>query len=55
MRRLLEAVEEMAAHDLVGPVPVEIVRGPDEYLFGEEKALLEVIEGNDSLPRIVPP
>ncbi len=45
----------MAAHDLVGPVPVEIVRGPDEYLFGEEKALLEVIEGNDSLPRIVPP
>ncbi|HZD18811.1 MAG TPA: NADH-ubiquinone oxidoreductase-F iron-sulfur binding region domain-containing protein, partial [Actinomycetota bacterium] len=28
---------------------------PDEYLFGEEKALLEVIEGNDPLPRIVPP
>jgi NADH:ubiquinone oxidoreductase subunit F (NADH-binding) len=49
------AMEEMAAHDLVGPVPVELVQGPDEYLFGEEKALLEVIEGNDPLPRIVPP
>src|SRR5256885_2419194 len=25
--------------------------GPEEYLFGEEKALLEVVEGNDPLPR----
>ena len=29
--------------------------GPDEYLFGEEKALLEVIEGHDPLPRLLPP
>jgi NADH:ubiquinone oxidoreductase subunit F (NADH-binding) len=53
--RLTAAMEEMAARDLVGPVPVELIQGPDEYLFGEEKALLEVIEGNDPLPRIVPP
>ena len=53
--RLTAAMEEMAEHDLVGPVPVELIQGPDEYLFGEEKALLEVIEGNDPLPRIVPP
>jgi NADH-quinone oxidoreductase subunit F len=39
----------------VGPVPIELVAGPDEYLFGEEKALLEVIEGNPPLPRTVPP
>ena len=26
-------------------------RGPDEYLFGEEKAMLEVIEGKPPLPR----
>jgi NADH-quinone oxidoreductase subunit F len=45
----------MAERDLVGPVPIELVQGPDEYLFGEEKALLEVIEGNDPLPRVVPP
>jgi NADH-quinone oxidoreductase subunit F len=53
--RLTAAMEEMAERDLVGPVPVELIQGPDEYLFGEEKALLEVIEGNDPLPRIVPP
>ncbi|MGH2723450.1 MAG: NADH-ubiquinone oxidoreductase-F iron-sulfur binding region domain-containing protein [Actinomycetota bacterium] len=53
--RLRRAMEEMAAHEVIGPVPVELVAGPDEYLFGEEKALLEVIEGNDPLPRVVPP
>jgi NADH-quinone oxidoreductase subunit F len=34
---------------------VNIVGGPDEYLFGEEKAMLEVIEGGDPLPRLLPP
>src|SRR6266568_647643 len=53
--RLRQAMEEMAAHDMLGPVPIEVVPGPDEYLFGEEKALLEVIEGNPPLPRNVPP
>ena len=36
-------------------VAVELVAGPDEYLFGEEKALLEVVKGNVPLPRIFPP
>jgi NADH-quinone oxidoreductase subunit F len=34
---------------------VEIILGPDEYLFGEEKGLLEVIEGGLPLPRVFPP
>ncbi len=51
---VLRAIAEMQGSDMLGPVPVEVVRGPDEYLFGEEKALLEVIEGNDPLPRILP-
>ncbi|HEX3089326.1 MAG TPA: NADH-ubiquinone oxidoreductase-F iron-sulfur binding region domain-containing protein, partial [Ilumatobacteraceae bacterium] len=34
---------------------VNIVEGPDDYLYGEEKALLEVIEGRDPLPRLLPP
>jgi NADH-quinone oxidoreductase subunit F len=55
IQRLRAAMEEMAARDLVGPVAIEVFPGPDEYLFGEEKALLEVIEGNEPLPRIVPP
>jgi NADH:ubiquinone oxidoreductase subunit F (NADH-binding) len=53
--RLREAMEEMAGKDMLGPVPIELVGGPDEYLFGEEKALLEVIEENLPLPRVVPP
>ena len=53
--RLRQAVEEMAARDMLGTIPFELVGGPDEYLFGEEKAHLEVIEGNLPLPRIVPP
>jgi NADH-quinone oxidoreductase subunit F len=53
--RLADAIEEMVDADLLGRIPIEVVGGPDEYLFGEEKALLEVIEGNPPLPRIVPP
>jgi NADH-quinone oxidoreductase subunit F len=34
---------------------LEISLGPDEYLFGEESAMLEVIEGRLPLPRILPP
>ena len=34
---------------------IEITWGPDEYLFGEEKALLAVIEGGLPLPRVLPP
>jgi NADH-quinone oxidoreductase subunit F len=49
------AVDEMRAAGLLGDVPVTIVEGPDEYLFGEEKALLAVIEGDDPLPRLFPP
>ena len=53
--RLEQAMHEMVDRDLLGRIPIELVPGPDEYLFGEEKALLEVIEGNLPLPRIVPP
>src|SRR5438093_8676712 len=55
LARLERAMAEMSSRDMLGPVPMEVVGGPDEYLFGEEKALLEVIEGNPPLPRIVPP
>lgn len=52
---LARAIDEVAAAGLFGGLPIELVLGPDEYLFGEEKALLEVIEGNDPLPRLLPP
>lgn len=54
IERLEQAAGEMAEAALFD-VPLTIVPGPDDYLFGEEKALLEVIEGNDPLPRLYPP
>jgi NADH-quinone oxidoreductase subunit F len=53
--RLVRAVEELQGAGLCDGCEVTIVDGPDEYLFGEEKALLEVIEGKPPLPRVLPP
>ncbi len=52
---LRRAAVELGDAGLLGELSISIVEGPDEYLFGEEKALLEVIEGRDPLPRILPP
>jgi NADH:ubiquinone oxidoreductase subunit F (NADH-binding) len=52
---LTRAAQEMRDHGLLGSVPLTIVTGPDDYLFGEETGLLEVVEGADPLPRAVPP
>ncbi|MGH2752950.1 MAG: NADH-ubiquinone oxidoreductase-F iron-sulfur binding region domain-containing protein [Actinomycetota bacterium] len=52
---LRRALREMDGLGILGSVPIEIVEGPDHYLLGEEKGLLEVIEGNDPLPRHLPP
>ncbi|MFN0091979.1 MAG: NADH-ubiquinone oxidoreductase-F iron-sulfur binding region domain-containing protein [Acidimicrobiales bacterium] len=55
VERLIWALQEMERAGLGLDVPVTIVEGPDEYLYGEEKALLEVIEGKSPLPRLLPP
>ena len=52
---LENAVAEMADAGLAGDVPITIVPGPDEYLFGEEKAMLEVIEGRPPMPGLLAP
>ncbi len=52
---LRRAALELGAVGLLGDLKVSIVEGPEEYLFGEEKALLEVIEGRDPLPTLLPP
>ncbi len=46
---LRRALKEMSS--LVGDVPVVVTEGPADYLFGEEKALLNVIEGEGPFPR----
>ena len=49
------AVQEFQSAGICAECTVNIVAGPDEYLFGEEKAMLEVIEGKPPLPRWFPP
>jgi NADH:ubiquinone oxidoreductase subunit F (NADH-binding) len=49
------AVQELQRAGYCSECTVSIVSGPDEYLFGEEKAMLEVIEGKPPLPRWFPP
>ena len=53
--RVTRAVGEMQAAGICRDCEIRVVQGPEEYLFGEEKALLEVIEGNPPLPRLLPP
>jgi NADH:ubiquinone oxidoreductase subunit F (NADH-binding) len=52
---LYRALDEVRAAGLLGQASIQVVLGPDEYLFGEEKAMVEVIEGGNPLPRILPP
>lgn len=49
------AIAELQDAGLCRDCRLSVVAGPDEYLFGEEKAMLEVIEGKDPLPRLVAP
>jgi NADH-quinone oxidoreductase subunit F len=53
--RLDQAAREMATAGLLEGIDFRVVEGPDDYLLGVETALLEVIQGNDPLPRAVPP
>jgi len=48
-QRVREALEEMMP--VMDGFVIELVLGPEDYLFGEEKALLNVIEGEGPLPR----
>jgi NADH-quinone oxidoreductase subunit F len=53
--RVARAAAELQQSGVCQDCQLNIVGGPDEYLFGEEKAMLEVIEGKDPLPRILAP
>ena len=53
--RLATALQEIREAGWAHAERIEIVTGPDAYLFGEESAMLEVIEGDLPMPRIVKP
>jgi NADH-quinone oxidoreductase subunit F len=56
VQRTRAALAEMRAANLL-PANVEsaVFEGPDEYLYGEESALIEAIDGRGPFPRVVPP
>ncbi len=53
--RLRHAISELDDDPFVAGITIRIALGPEAYLFGEETALLEVIEGRQPFPRIAPP
>ncbi len=52
---LRAAIEQLVAAGWEQREVLHVVEGPDDYLFGEETGLLEVIEGGLPLPRWLPP
>ncbi|MGH3623609.1 MAG: NADH-ubiquinone oxidoreductase-F iron-sulfur binding region domain-containing protein [Sciscionella sp.] len=48
------ALREMAEASLLGPASVQLVLGPDEYLFGEEQGAAAVVQGGRPLPLALP-
>ncbi len=56
VERTRGALDEMRTADVLpASVDCSVFEGPDEYLFGEESALLETIDGRGPFPRVVPP
>lgn len=53
--RVRTAIAEFAAAGWTDGATIEVFEGPGEYLFGEETALLECIDGRHPFPRITPP
>ena len=52
--RVQRAIDELSAAG-IDDVAMRLALGPDSYLFGEESALLEVVEGRQPFPRVTPP
>jgi NADH:ubiquinone oxidoreductase subunit F (NADH-binding) len=53
--RMDEAIAEARTAGWFDGITVEVFEGPDEYLYGEETAMLEAIDGRPPFPRIAPP
>ena len=53
--RTLGAIAELRAAGWLDRVDAQIFEGPNEYLYGEETAMLEAVEGRPPFPRIAPP
>ena len=59
LKRVRAAIAEIEAAgtepDGDDAVAIVVAEGPDAYLFGEESAMLEVLDGRQPFPRVAPP
>ena len=55
LETLRRATREVITAGWAGGVTIDVEEGPDSYLYGEETALLEVIDGREPFPRVAPP
>jgi NADH-quinone oxidoreductase subunit F len=53
--RLRDAIDEVHGAGWATDVGLGVFEGPPEYLYGEETALLEAIDGRGPFPRVSPP
>ena len=52
---LRRAIDEIKAAGWADGITIDVKEGPASYLYGEETALLEVIDGREPFPRVAPP
>src|SRR5205807_4066483 len=53
--RMRAAIVEIQRAGWAEGIDLSVFEGPDEYLYGEETALLETLDGRYPFPRIAPP
>lgn len=54
IERVQSAIDQLVQEGVCTSEDVAIFFGPDEYLFGEERALIEVLSGGGCMPRHAP-
>src|SRR3954453_3871897 len=55
LARIYAAIDEIVRAGWTDGIAISVFEGPKEYLYGEETALLETIDGRYPFPRIAPP
>jgi NADH:ubiquinone oxidoreductase subunit F (NADH-binding) len=55
VERLNAAIADITQVGWCKDIEIDVVTGPHQYLYGEETALLETIDGRYPFPRIAPP
>jgi NADH:ubiquinone oxidoreductase subunit F (NADH-binding) len=55
VQRLKAALAEVEEAGWTEGIQIDLFEGPGEYLYGEETALLETIDGRYPFPRVAPP